>query len=116
MHQLCIFMAPEQGILYCNITYPKIRILWSATFKSEKHNIMRLVRKVLIKVNFALCLSTTTCCIASVNKRSQAFLIPTLDGPGMYWIGSFVTICVGTLLTAILPYVIIWCFHFMFHL
>jgi hypothetical protein len=42
-------VASEQSIVCCNITYPKIIILcdWSATFKSEKHNIMRPVRKVL---------------------------------------------------------------------
>jgi hypothetical protein len=42
-------MVPEQGIVCCNITCPKIIILCNqfATFKSEKHNIMRLVRKVL---------------------------------------------------------------------
>jgi hypothetical protein len=47
--QLCICVVPEQGIVCCNTTCPKIIILCdrSATFKSEKHNIMRLVRKVL---------------------------------------------------------------------
>jgi hypothetical protein len=47
--QLCICMVLEQGIVCCNITCPKIIILCnlSATFKSEKHNIMRPVGKVL---------------------------------------------------------------------
>jgi hypothetical protein len=49
MQQLCICVVPEQGIVCCNITCLKIIILCdrSATFKSEKHNIMRPVRKVL---------------------------------------------------------------------
>jgi hypothetical protein len=48
--QLCICVVPEQGIVCCNITCPKIIILcdWSATFKSEKHNIMQPIRRVLI--------------------------------------------------------------------
>jgi hypothetical protein len=46
--QLCICVVPKQGIVCCNITCPKIIICdRSATFKSEKHNIMRPVRKVL---------------------------------------------------------------------
>jgi hypothetical protein len=47
--QLCICVVPEQGMVCCNIACPKIIILcdWSATFKSEKHNIMRPVHQVL---------------------------------------------------------------------
>jgi hypothetical protein len=47
--QLCICVVPEQGIVCYNITCPKIIILCdrSTMFKSEKHNIMQLVRKVL---------------------------------------------------------------------
>jgi hypothetical protein len=48
--QICICVLPEQGIVWCNMTCPNIIVLWdrSATFKSEKHNIMRHVRKVKI--------------------------------------------------------------------
>jgi hypothetical protein len=54
MHQLCICMVPEQGVVCCNITYPKIIILcdWSATFKSKKQHIMRSVGiRMVLQVN-----------------------------------------------------------------
>jgi hypothetical protein len=49
MHWLHICVAPEQGIVCCNIMYPKIIILfYRSMFKSEKHNIMQPLCKVLV--------------------------------------------------------------------